>query len=73
MSKANTRRARLREKSASGLREELAALRREYFNLRMQKAVQQTAKTAELRRVRRDIARAETILAEKQREEAASS
>lgn len=67
MSKAKRKVIALREKNVQSLREELSALRREHFNLRMQKAVQQTAKTAELRRVRRDIARALSILAEKER------
>lgn len=60
--------AALREKSASELREELLSLRREYFNLRMQRAVQQTSKTSELQRVRRAIARLLTLSGEKQRE-----
>ncbi len=65
MSKIVKRRNVLREKSPSALREEMTALYREHANLRMQKAAQQTAKTSELRRVRRDIARARTILSEK--------
>lgn len=68
MSKDSKRRIVLREKNPAAIREELVALHREHFNLRMQKAVQQTAKTGELRRVRRDIARAKTILSEKTRE-----
>ncbi|MGI9298760.1 MAG: 50S ribosomal protein L29 [Gammaproteobacteria bacterium] len=68
MSKNRGRRVVLREKTSAALREELLALHREHFNLRMQKAAQQTAKTGELRRVRRDIARALTILSEKTRE-----
>lgn len=67
MSKEKNRLTAMREKSPQGLREELSALRREHFNLRMQKAVQQTSKTSELRRVRRDTARALTVLAEKER------
>ena len=58
----------LREKSADELREELMSLRREFFNLRMQKAVQQNNKTSELKRVRRGIARILTILAAKVRQ-----
>ena len=71
MSKDGKRRIALREKNPVALREELLALHREHFNLRMQKAAQQTAKTGELRRVRRDIARAKTILREKSAEERA--
>lgn len=57
----------LREKSAAELREELLQLRRELFNLRMQHAAQQTSKTSELKRVRRGIARALTLIGEKAR------
>lgn len=67
MSKITKRIATLRNKEATALREELSALQREHFNLRMQKAVQQTTKTSELRRVRRDIARTQTILLQKER------
>ena len=66
MSQTVKRRIALREKTPAAIREELTALRRERFNLRMQKTVQQNAKTSELRRTRRDIARALTILAEKE-------
>lgn len=67
MAKTTMKRMTLREKTPAALREELTALQREYFNLRMQKAAQQTGNTAELRRVRRDIARTQTIMAEKER------
>lgn len=67
MSHSHKHRISLREKTVLALRDEMAALRREYFNLRMQKAAQQTTKTGELRRVRRDIARAYTIMKEKER------
>ena len=56
----------LRAKSPDELRQELTGLRREHFNLRVQKAVQQLNKPSELRRVRREIARALTILREKE-------
>lgn len=67
MSIAKKRREELRKKTAEGgegLRPELTALRQELFNLRMQKAMQQTQKTSELKRVKRDIARALTIARE---------
>lgn len=67
MSIAAKRREELRKKTAEGgegLRPELTALRQELFNLRMQKAMQQTEKTSELKRVKRDIARALTIARE---------
>ena len=61
MSITAKRREELRKKTAEDLRSELTALRQELFNLRMQKAMQQTEKTSELKRVKRDIARALTI------------
>ena len=63
----------LRAKSPDELRQELTGLRREHFNLRVQKAVQQLNKTSELRRVRRDIARALTVLREKEMAEFSQS
>jgi large subunit ribosomal protein L29 len=55
----------LRNKSVDELKTELNALLRAQFGLRMQLATQQLAKTSELKRVRRDIARVRTVLAEK--------
>ena len=52
----------LREKSADQLNAHLGDLRKEQFNLRMQKATGQQAKTHETRRVRREIARVKTLL-----------
>ncbi|MDM5147307.1 50S ribosomal protein L29 [Candidatus Persebacteraceae bacterium Df01] len=66
MSQIGRRKVEVREKAIDGLREELNALRREHFNLRVQKAAQQNTKSSELRRVRRDVARVETILREKE-------
>ena len=63
----------LRAKSPDELRQELTGLRREHFNLRVQKAVQQLNKPSELRRVRREIARALTILREKEMSEFAQT
>jgi large subunit ribosomal protein L29 len=45
---------------------EVKDLQKAHFGLRMQKATQQLNNTATLRKTRRDIARAKTILAEKQ-------
>ena len=56
----------LRNKSVDELNEELVALRREQFNLRMQAATGDLANTAEPKRVRRDIARVKTVLNELQ-------
>ncbi|MFT4172449.1 MAG: 50S ribosomal protein L29 [Rhodocyclaceae bacterium] len=55
----------LRAKSASELNDELVALLKEQFSLRMQHATQQLSNSAQLGRVRRDIARVRTILREK--------
>ncbi len=58
----------LRAKTASELQSELGSLLQEQFNLRMAKGTGQLAHPHELRRVRRDIARVQTILNEKARE-----
>jgi len=57
--------AELRERSAEELREELNALLKAQFSLRMQKATQQLSNTSQLAKVRRDIARVRTIMAQK--------
>ena len=56
----------LRKKDLAGLQTEIKELQRAHFGLRMQKATQQISNTATLRIARRDIARAKTILVEKQ-------
>ena len=56
----------LRQKDVVGLEAEVKALQKAHFGLRMQKATQQLNNTATLRSTRRDIARAKTILVEKQ-------
>ena len=58
--------AELRQKDAAGVKDEIKALQKAHFGLRMQKATQQLGNTGTLRTTRRDIARAKTILAEKQ-------
>ena len=65
--------AELRQKDVAGLQAEVKSLQRAHFNLRMQKATQQLNNTGTLRVTRRDIARAKTILAQKQAEERAKS
>ena len=57
----------LRNKSVEELNEELVALRREQFNLRMQQATGELGHNHEHRRVRKDIARVKTILNELER------
>ncbi|UXY17293.1 50S ribosomal protein L29 [Chitiniphilus purpureus] len=57
--------AELRQKSVDELKSELTALLRAQFGLRMQAATGQLAKNTEIKRVRKDIARVRTILAQK--------
>jgi large subunit ribosomal protein L29 len=54
----------LKNKSVDELNEELVALRREQFNLRMQQVTGELTHNHEHRRVRRDIARVKTVLNE---------
>ena len=53
------------KKSASELKDELNALLKEQFGLRMQKATQQLTNTAKLKDVRRGIARVRTLMNQK--------
>jgi large subunit ribosomal protein L29 len=57
----------LREKSQDALADELLSLRKEQFNLRMQQATGQLARSHEYVRVRKDIARVKTIIGELKR------
>lgn len=57
----------LRAKDKAQLDQELLDLLKAQFSLRMQKATQQLTNTSQLKRVRRDIARVRTLLAEKTR------
>jgi large subunit ribosomal protein L29 len=57
----------LRQKSTAELDQELLGLRREQFNLRMARATGQAAKPDQFTKVRRNIARLKTIMAEQQR------
>lgn len=59
--------AEFRSKSAVELQEELIKLRREQFNLRMQRASGQLAKPDQFRKVRKDIARLKTVMGEQRR------
>jgi len=58
----------LREKSADELKQELNELLKAQFSLRMQVATQQLSNTSQIRKVRRDIARARTIISQKARQ-----
>lgn len=57
--------AELRKKSEKELTEELVELRREQFNLRMQRGTGQLGNPARFKDVRREIARIKTVLNEK--------
>ena len=54
----------LRDKTVDELNEELVALRREQFNLRMQNATGELTQHHQHRLVRKDIARIKTVLNE---------
>ena len=62
--KANT----LREKNEQELKQVLFDLAKEQFNLRIQKAVGQLSNSGQLVKVRRNIARVNTVLAELKKE-----
>ncbi|WP_332686218.1 50S ribosomal protein L29 [Devosia sp.] len=55
----------VRSKTADELKDQLVDLKKEQFNLRFQRATQQLEKPAQVKSVRRDIARIKTILTEK--------
>jgi len=55
-----------RGKSAADLKAELAALRKEQFNLRMQAAMGQMNQSHRVREVRKNIARVKTVLQQQQ-------
>ncbi len=54
----------LRSKTTEDLAEDLLVLRREQFNLRMQRATGELARPSEYSRVRKDIARVKTVMNE---------
>lgn len=55
----------LRDKTPDQLRDQLASLKKEAFNLRFQKATGQLEGTARIEAVRRDVARVKTIINQK--------
>jgi large subunit ribosomal protein L29 len=63
----------VRKKDVAGLREELVALRKEQFNLRMAAASGQPARPDQHGKVRRNIARVKTVLGELGRQKSAGS
>ncbi|HJD43701.1 MAG TPA: 50S ribosomal protein L29 [Candidatus Paenalcaligenes intestinipullorum] len=54
----------LRSKDQAELQTELESLLKAQFSLRMQRATQQLSNTSQLSKVRRDIARVRTVMAE---------
>jgi len=54
----------LRDKTPDQLKDELASLKKESFNLRFQQATGQIENTARMKQVRRDAARVKTVLNE---------
>jgi large subunit ribosomal protein L29 len=56
----------LRGKDQAGLQQELTELLKAQFGLRMQLATQQLTNTAQLKKVRRDIARVKTVMNQKE-------
>ena len=64
---AMTKISDVRAKSADELGEMVLNLRKEQFNLRFQRATGQLEAVSRIREVRRDIARAKTIIGERSR------
>jgi large subunit ribosomal protein L29 len=56
----------LREMNLEGLKQEMLALLKEQFNLRVQKSSKQLTQTHQLQRVRRDVARILTVIREQE-------
>ncbi len=57
----------LKTKSPEELNQELAAAKKELFNLRFQNATNQLENTARIKEVRKNIARIHTVITEKAR------
>lgn len=55
----------LRDKDPSELTKELNSLLKAQFGLRMQLATQQSNNTAQVKKIRRDIARVKTVMSQK--------
>ncbi|AQX18188.1 MULTISPECIES: 50S ribosomal protein L29 [Bartonella] len=60
--------AELRAQTLEQMKNELAKLKKEQFNLRFQKATGQLEKTTRVKQVRRNIARIKTFLRQKMNE-----
>ena len=55
----------LKKKSAADLAQELVAAKKELFNLRFQNATNQLDNTARIKEVRKNIARIQTVITQK--------
>ena len=58
----------LQAKSVAALSEDLVAAKKELFNLRFQNATNQLNNTARIKEVRKNIARIQTVITQKQKE-----
>ena len=58
----------LQAKSVAALSEDLVAAKKELFNLRFQHATNQLNNTARIKEVRKNIARIQTVITQKQKE-----
>ena len=58
----------LQAKSAAALEQDLVAAKKELFNLRFHNATNQLDNTARIKEVRRNIARIQTVITQKQKE-----
>ncbi len=58
----------LQAKSVAALSEDLVAAKKEHFNLRFQNATNQLNNTARIKEVRKNIARIQTVITQKQKE-----
>ena len=67
MKAANNDIKNIRDQDAGALKDELASLKKEQFNLRFQAATNQLERPARIREVRRDIARIQTLQGERAR------
>ena len=56
----------LKRKSATELQDELVAAKKELFNLRFQNATNQLDNTSRIKEVRKNIARIQTVITEKE-------
>ena len=58
----------LQAKSVAALSEDLVAAKKELFNLRFQNATNQLNNTARIKELRKNIARIQTVITQKQKE-----